>query len=66
MKKIAICLAMAVALVACGKNDEKIKTEEKLKVQADVAKAQLQQKADALARSAATNTQPQTDAGAKK
>jgi len=56
---------LAATLVACGKSDEKLKVEEKakaeekLKVQADIAKAQLQQKADALARSAATtNTQP--------
>lgn len=48
MKPLLISLILAAMLIGCSKTDEKAKAA--LQVQADIAKAKLQEKADALAK----------------
>lgn len=52
MRFLLYVLALGVLLGGCGKEQEKTKAETALKAQADIAKSKLQEKADALAKSA--------------
>ncbi len=49
-KFIAIIISLMLALAACGKTEKEAKQQEQLKMQADKARIDLQDKADALAR----------------
>lgn len=51
-------LALSILLGGCGKEQEKTKAEAALKVQADIAKTKLQEKADVLAREASMSPPP--------
>lgn len=51
MRYLLCMLALGVLLGGCGNEQEKTKAET-LKTQADIAKSKLQEKADALAKSA--------------
>ncbi len=52
MKKSIFCLLVVLSLAACGSGEKAATSDAALKKQADVAKATLQQKADAMAREA--------------
>jgi uncharacterized lipoprotein YehR (DUF1307 family) len=50
--RFLFCLALIAALAGCGGKSDSTSKEEAAKVQVEVARATLQQKADALARQA--------------
>ncbi|MDO9225555.1 MAG: hypothetical protein Q8M09_08555 [Pseudomonadota bacterium] len=50
LKHFIILTVMAYALAACGKSDKETAQQDQLKMQADKARMELQEKADALAR----------------
>lgn len=54
MRFLLCMLALGMLLGGCGKEQEKTKAEA-LKPQADIAKSKLQEKADALAKSASAS-----------
>lgn len=61
MRLLLYILALGVLLGGCGKEQENTKAET-LKTQADIAKAKLQEKADALAQ-AASNAPKKSNTG---
>ncbi len=50
MKTTLLLITLALALSACGKSDKEAQQQDQLKMQADKARMELQEKADALAR----------------
>lgn len=62
MKTLLLIVALTVTLVGCGgKSDTTSKADAAAKVQVDVARATLQEKADALARQASVSPPPASD-----
>jgi hypothetical protein len=53
MRFLLYMLALGLLLGGCGQGQENAKADAALKAQADIAKSKLQEKADALAKSAA-------------
>jgi len=59
MKLVMVCLCAALSLAACGGGDKaSAKNNAAMQKQADIAKATLQEKADALARQASVSPPP--------
>jgi hypothetical protein len=62
LKHVAVLITLALALTACGKTEKEATQQDQLKMQADKARIDLQDKADALAR----NPPPELIEAAKK
>jgi hypothetical protein len=50
MKLLIVLIGLAITLSACGKNEKEVNQQAQIQMQADKARLELQQKADALAR----------------